>query len=1137
MASRSVTIPFSGGHDTTIDKRLAGLGKFRRLENGRLDADGRLVARAGYTALATTCYGSGSHVCYDLFELDGRLCSLGDRHSEGHPTDVFEYVEGAGATWKGTGTTSSNDLPRLPRGTRLVEVARPPNQNGGVSGFDVAAVAGFVMLVYNDDATPPNGYAMLVRSGSGQVLRFDALNEEADTPRRFLQAVGLTTRFWVLGLQQDSLSVTGIRIDPATDEAYNASEIVFLSDAAGFSAIAAAKVTGADRIALATVAADGDMVVRVYDDAGTLIVPSGGQYATQAGITNAYIAVEADTSANQLTVAVSDDGALKLFSYNLSTGATLGAPPFTPTEVTTQLVQNIALARSSSTQLQVVASVSDIGTPDVPLVMLWTYTCSTGAFGTGRSVMGTKLTSGAVFLDSGNGTVFGAVTDDATTTPNLLMECGATEDDTTQVPIVAKDLGFASPPVDGTIPRIAVDSSRDPARYYWAHGVQGADGSSIPVLCELALTDPGRRQVARIGRGAVISGAMPCWYDGAQVCELGYAERPVIVSLTGSNGSGELLPEAVYSYRAVHSWFDIFGRQHRSPVSLPVDITMGAAEDTVAAVIAGPHTARHNRGSAPLGSVVRTELYRTRAIVTKTEASIAGTQNVDPPLNVLNGQTLIVFVSDGTGAFVTTVVFGASDDDSTTIAATINTAAGSSGDRFTATAVGGTIVLTSEDEGSAVFMQVNGLTGETALVTLGLTEGQSDLGTTEIERGDVFHLAATGFTVVGGDAGGRISITDVRDDDPDADGLPSQAVLYTQLESPLGDHSPLPSDYVWSGSERLEVAGHPARETYTSSKLVDPSLAPAFAEQGRPGFSGELTESIQAVITQGRSKIYLTRRALWQVDGEGPGTNGKGSFARAVRIDSAGGLVADGWRSLLQTDQGTWAQLGSDKLYLLPPGGAPIWAGFPVRELLRSFPVISGACLTEGDQLAVFALQSEDGTDGRLLLLDTRRSVWMVDDPGVTPVAVADYQGRLCFCDTDGIVYMQDTSAGVGTFVPLLAQTGHATLAGAAGQLAVEQVLLVGELLGECSAQLLVDYDNGGGFVDAGTLTLTVAAGYTVGQTIREEFALALQDCAQFALKVVTSGSSGSAGLALVALEVHAERDAGPALLGDSFRR
>lgn len=1132
MAVRATTIPFSGGQDSTIDRRLAGLGKLRTAINARLDADGRVIARAGYTALGVTSYGTGNHVAYDLFDLDGRLCSLGDRRGLGHPSDVFEYVEGAAAVWKPTVVAATTDVPRLPRGTRLREIARPPDQRGGASAFDVSAVAGFVMLVYNDTGTPPLGAAMLLRAGSGQILLFQEFDGSVG-PQGQLKAVGLTTRFWVLGFSPNTQTILGRRIDPITQEAFQGGSTTLLTDAGGFSAFAAEKVAGADQIVLATVSAAGDLVVRRYDDAGTLLVPSGGQYATFSGIGNAFVAVEADSAANQITAVVSDDGTLKLFSWNLSTGATLAAPPFTPTEVATETVTNVALVRQSSTLLQVLATCTSFGTPDVPRVFRWTYTVSTGTISSTKFTVGTRLTSGAVFMAGSSTVVFGAVTDNDATTPNMLLEQGSSGGDVLGI-VAAKDLGFAMPPVEG-LPRIAIDTSRTPDRYYWVHGVQSADGSSIPVVSEICLDDTGRRQIAKVGRGVVVSGACPCWYDGAQLVDLGFVERPVIVSLASSPSTGELQSGAVYSYIAVHSWFDSFGRLHRSPISLPVDITTGAADDTVVAVVSGAHTARANRGSAPLGSVVRAELYRTRAIVAKTKAALTAPNGLNPPSSSLTGLGMGISITDSTGTTVFDFLFTAGAITAAAVAGQINGQPGIT-TRLVASAAGDLLILTSVEEGSGVEIIIYPRTSNTVTGFANDFSSRAS-GTTTIDRGDVFHLTATAYTTVGGDSGARVTLTDIRDDAADTDGIESQAVLYTQLESPLDDHSPLPADRVWAGIERLEVAGHPQSETWTSSKQLEQGFAPAFADQGQPGFAGELTESIEAVVTQQRSKIYLTRKSIWQVDGEGPALNGQGSFSRAARVFTDGGLVEDGWRSLLETAQGTWMQLGSDKLYLMPAGGAPTWAGFPIRELLRSFPVIVAATLTGNDQLAAFALQASNGASGRIALYDLRRGVWFIDDPGAVPAALADYGGRLCFADTSGTVFMQDASAGSGAFVPLTLATANANLFGAAGQGGVPRVYVVGQLLGECTLQLLVDYDDGAGFVTAGTFALTVANGYTVGQTIREEFELALEDCQQFALEVLVTGSSGSAGLALVAFEVHAERDAGPALLGDSFRR
>ena len=1125
MAIKVTQVPFSGGQDTTIDKHLAGLTRFRRIANGRLDADGRIISRAGYTALAQTCYGSGSHVCYDLFEVDGRLCSLGDRRSLGHPSDVFEYVEGAAAAWKSTSVVSTPDVPRLPRGTRLREVARPPDQKGGVSGFDVGAIPGFVLLAYNDDTSPPKGYTMLLLGETGQTLVFQEMTSE---PSRFLKAIGLTTRFLVVGMSQDTTQVKAQRIDPASAESWTVIGSSILTDAGGFSSIAADKVNGSDEFVVAVVSVGGDLSVRRCDSAGAVIVPSGVQYPTiSSGIVGNYLAVEADATSNTVTVAVVNDATLELYSWNLSTGAQIGAPPFTPTEVATETCQHIALTHPVTGIQRVIVSVSTIGTPDVPRVMHWSYTPATGAFGTGHSAIGLRLSSGAIRATDTGTLVYGATTDDDDTTPNMLIEHGLSDSDLAV--IASKDLGFAMPPQDGGLPRIASDSSRDPERIYWAHGVQNADGSSIPVLCEMALYDSGRRQIARIGRGAVISGAVPVWYDGAQVVELGFPERPYIVSLTAANSTGELTGGATYTYKAVQTWFDALGRIQRTAESLPVDVTLASSDDTVTAVISGVHTARNNTGSAPQGSSVRTELYRNRAIVTQTEPIITGSQNVDPPLSSLDGLSIFIFTFTASGGNSATVTFGPTDTTLTQILATINAAASSH--CVASDAAGGVALTLTGSGGSFDYIQING--DAAALSILGFVDGQSANGTTEIERGDVFHLTNTAYSAVGEASGSRVTIVDVRDDASDTDGIASQAVIYTQLESPLSDAAPLPADRVWSGPERVEAAGHPQRETWTSSKLTEPGFAPAFSEQGIPGFSGELIESIEAVVTQDFSKLYLTRKGLWQVDGEGPGFNGKGTFSRARRIFTDGGLVEDGWRSLLETAKGTWMQLGSDKLYLMPPGGAPVWAGFPIRELLRDFPVIAAATLTGNDQLAAFALQASDGLSGRIALFDLRREVWFVDEISDVPVALADYQGRLCYADSSGVVHMQDAAAGSGTFVPLTVDTAMATMAGAAGQLGVPTVMFVGQLLGDCTLELLVDYDDGAGYVSAGTFALTGAA----GTTVREQFDLALEDCSQFALRVAATGSTDSEGLAFVALEVHAERDAGPALLGDSFRR
>lgn len=1134
MALRPIVIPLDGGHDTSVDKRLAGLARFRTVVNGRLDADGRVRSRPRYQALATTTYGTGTFAAYDLFELDGRLCALGDRLSRGFPTDVFEYVN-SGAAWRPTDTVGST-IPRLPRATGVRELPRPPDQEGGISGFDVASCAGYVVLVYNQSSSGLFAFSQLISVADGQTLLVRKMGGAgggaANDPSRFTRAVGTTSRLWVIGARPDLDQVRAERINPATETSWTAtgSALISTSGSDDIAILDACRVTGTDGFVVAAYDTGGRLRIRQFDSSGTVVVPSGGQYADVTGLTATALAVEADSTGNTVNVAVVDSGTLKVYSYNLTTGATLGSPPFVPTEASGEAATNCSIARSTSGAVHVLATITTIGTPDVPRVYRWIYTTATQTFGSGVYVIDSKLASHAIQPDTGVATaVFGIVREGADTTPNMLVEHGAGNDQVS--PLVTKDLGIAGAPVS-QLPHIAVDVSLTPDRYYWGHVVEANDGSTAAIVCSVALNDTARRQVARVGRGAIIAGGCPVWYDGVEIVEVGFSQRPRIASLTASNGSGTLYGGATYNYCATQTWFDALGRIHRGPISLPDDVTLGASDDTVAVSVGTAITLRHNSQSAAYGSVARDEIYRTRVIQTKTTAEIVGTGALEPPSSSLNGLTLKLLQSTtGVGFNVYTVTFAATDDTASEVVAAVNAVVGST---LTASAPDGVLVITHDTAGEGTSIIIG---AGTANSILGFTAGDSSVGTTENELGDVFHLTDSDFLAIGGDAGERDGITDTRDDDAEDTGLASQAVIYTQLEGPVDDHHPGPADYVWSGNERVFMAGLPNRAAWKASKRVDAILAPAFAEEGRSGFGGELTESIQAVVTHDVSTLCFTGRGIWQVDGDGPEDNGQGRFNAARRVFSDGGLVDGGWRSVLQTAQGDWFQLGSDKLYLISPGGGPEWKGFPIRELMRDFPVVAAACLTHNDQMAAFALQNTGGTAGRIALYDLRRDVWYVDDVSACPQALADYQGRLCYIDENHVVYMADVSAGSGAFIPLTVETGFATEFDVAGQGAACNVMILGDLLGECTLTLTVDYDDGNGYVSAGSWDLTAAEGYTVGATFCLDKCLAIQDTQRWALKVVTSGSSGSAGAALVALVVYAEKDSGPALLGSRFRR
>ncbi len=72
-------IPFASGLRGDIDPRLLPDGSLADAVNVEMDREGRMVGRARYQAIATTTYGSGTFVAYDLFSVGDRLFALGDR--------------------------------------------------------------------------------------------------------------------------------------------------------------------------------------------------------------------------------------------------------------------------------------------------------------------------------------------------------------------------------------------------------------------------------------------------------------------------------------------------------------------------------------------------------------------------------------------------------------------------------------------------------------------------------------------------------------------------------------------------------------------------------------------------------------------------------------------------------------------------------------------------------------------------------------------------------------------------------------------------------------------------------------------------------------------------------------------------
>lgn len=1111
------TIPFDAGQDQGIEKALLS-GRFSLVRNGVLSREGQLRPRPAYTALASTSYGTGTFVAYDLVSYNDRLVALGDVLGVGYATDVFELVEGGAAQWRPT--VPSPVVPRLPRATLVRDLPQPPDQREGVLSFGVAAAGGFTALVWNNDDTGNvRGFVMVQKASTGQAVLVESKGSSGTVASEQLHVLELDDRFVVVGLNSAGTRMTAFSYRPLVDESLV--DLGTLTNDATYNILAATRAEGSTQFVTVTAAtASGVLRTRRWSNAGVNQVPSGGQYAniTDALGTIDRLEVHASSTDNRITIGAQTDGTLNLYTFNLTTGAAVGVGPFQPFAAFE--VAEFAFCTISANLIYIIATVTG---EDEPQVHIRTYNTLTNAFGASKVLTNVRLASTPIV--DGSEVVFAVRCGiDADSQSNTLIAVRPTTLRAT-TPLINKDFEISTSESAHT-PNLVKDAST--GLWYWANAALAADLQASPRVTEFAMGSPERRQMCQVGALLYIGGGVPCVYDGVHLHECGFLNRPLVVTAEDSIASGGLTIGATYIYKCIWEVLDSDDNVIRSAISANVEYVATATSASVDCTT--PLSLRVNAGSSEAGSVVRIKLYRTVAVVEETAPTIVATQPADPPTSPVTGQSIGIYNYDGTSGTFFYITFSGAATTALAIAAEINAVTGVS---LTADGATGRIILTSSFEGSDTFMFVY---PDPAAVTLGLapslTVQGEDLGTSDFTTGDVFHLTGTVYTGLGGDEVGEFRR--VLDQTSDED-LRGEQIIYTQAENPLDHHAPGPADLCASGGENIVIAGQPKRDRWTSSKPFATAQGIQFANPGRDKFSRRIRGDIECIIQRDEETVLFTRREVWSTGGSGPGRDGKGEQQRQRLIYGEGGMRPLGWRSALNIKDGTFFQLDSDKLYALQPGGSPEWIGHPVLETLALYPVVVAVCHVRQHQTVAFACQSEDGTDGVILRYDLRRKQWFEDDVG--PVsAMAEYDGRLAIV-VAGQVLLQDVAFGEGTTPVLTASLGSFTNFGSLGWGAIVMVTVLGQYRGPCTIELQISYDDTVTWVTCGTYTLTDAL-YTTGQPIELEYTPAIQECSRFALQAIATATEEDSGAAwLIALDIHDDKDQGPARKGQSFTR
>lgn len=386
-----------------------------------------------------------------------------------------------------------------------------------------------------------------------------------------------------------------------------------------------------------------------------------------------------------------------------------------------------------------------------------------------------------------------------------------------------------------------------------------------------------------------------------------------------------------------------------------------------------------------------------------------------------------------------------------------------------------------------------------------------------IANGGNFQLDAVAVVDPNGTSAELVSISSTQSDTL----LSDNQVLYSD-ESGLEISAPDPYRYVWPARDRAFTGGLPAEDTWLMSDLTIPARQVAFPFSSKLSYTRRHNQPITAVGAFEAVGIVWSKDEISQVPGRGPERSGTGEFDSMLGVPTPGGCID--WRSLVSTPVGFFFQMAPDKLMLLTRSqqglgaGEVAWVGQPVRETLAAFPVITGAVHIRSQMAVAFACNATDGLSGRILIFDLRRQQWFVDNVGAAILSLAELDGRLVWLTAAGAVLQQDLAPGSGTFVSHAVQTGFVRITKNLGWGHIYRVGLLGTVLGACSVEAFIDYDDGVGLRSLGIETFVGNEG-----TFEKLWSLAVQKTSRFSLRFVITNGSPTAALRLNAWAVEVE--------------
>lgn len=604
MASTIIEFPFNSGAYEAADREWLPTNFLAVVENMRLDLDGRLGVRPGFTALGTSTFTPSVMFAYDVANYAGRLVALGDQTGQSRPTDLFELVNSTGV-WRSTSGTDDGFAsgPRLPRATAVREVGRIPDLDADAIYVRVATDGAVVCEV----AQLNNGKC-----------RFHVFNPATDQtlvlvvrPLSKATVIYDGSHFWLIGQLTATNAIVGYKFTQGTDKDLTGAFVTLVATPGNPLVDLAAAQTGVSdfTIAYIVVGTLSTLKANRFNNAGT----SQSAFNVTAGATSLQgCACSGNAGGTLLSFAYQDTGA-----YFLITTSATGTGAVGPTSLFGGAVSGNV--RIGMTQTGTTISLAGMNSPGTTTTVV-TQLCTNQAANT----LATTITYGDAFLTStpapintGGHLNFYFGCNDALASiifrgTNQLVEQAQS------YPEVFKDQQLA-----GTLDTAAnsiCSSGLIGTKLYWGNLVRGIaprnqdtpdTGGTTPAVTEMEMNDIGRRQIAQVGRQLHIAGGLPLVYDGRALVEQGFPELPVVSSLTQTTG-GALALSGVYSVRVAWEVVDSRGQILRSTPSIAKVLTLVSTGNALTVVASTPHSLRrHPFQITSAGMSVRVGFYRT----------------------------------------------------------------------------------------------------------------------------------------------------------------------------------------------------------------------------------------------------------------------------------------------------------------------------------------------------------------------------------------------------------------------------------------------------------------------------------------------------------------------------------------------